>query len=134
MKEIQGFPFRFSRGAVVNIAQAVGIALASLLLCATAPAQTPAIANPNLDGIWQAITTAYWDVQPHSATKGRITAMGAEDAEPPGAGIVEGGSIPYLAAAAEQKKKNFDARMKDDPELKCYMPGVPRINYMPYPF
>jgi hypothetical protein len=52
---------------------------------------------------------------------------------PAGQGIVEGGEIPYTPAAAQQKE-NLQNRMKLDPEVKCYMPGVPRANYMPFPF
>jgi hypothetical protein len=101
-------------------------------LCLPGCPQTAA--KPNLNGIWQAITSANWDVEPHGPAKGRVTVLGSEDAVPPGAGIVEGGRIPYLPAALAQKQKNFEKRLTDDPELRCYMPGVPRINYMPYPF
>jgi len=80
------------------------------------------------------MNTANWDVRPHSAAPGRVVALGAEDAEPAGVGIVEGGDIPYLAAALAKKKDNFEKRLTADPELRCYMPGVPRANYMPFPF
>jgi hypothetical protein len=49
-------------------------------------------------------------------------------------GFVVGGSIPYKPEALAKKKENFAARAKEDPEAKCYMGGVPRANYMPYPF
>jgi len=90
--------------------------------------------HPNLNGIWQAMTTADWDVEPHSAAAGPFYQLGAIGAEPPGEGIVEGGEIPYKPEALEQKKKNFETRLKEDPEIKCYMPGVPRATYLPYPF
>jgi len=48
--------------------------------------------------------------------------------------VVEGGEIPYLPAAAAKQKENYKNRMKLDPEVKCYLPGVPRATYMPYPF
>lgn len=60
--------------------------------------------------------------------------MGAIGAEPAGQGVVEGGAIPYLPAALERRKQNFANRRTNDPEAKCYMPGIPRANYMPYPF
>ena len=60
--------------------------------------------------------------------------LGAEGAEPPGIGVVEGGEIPYLPAALAKKKENFANRLKLDPEVKCFLPGVPRATYMPYPF
>ena len=55
-------------------------------------------------------------------------------AMPAGQGIVEGGEIPYTPAAATKQKENLQNRMKLDPEMKCYMPGIPRANYMPFPF
>ena len=33
-----------------------------------------------------------------------------------------------------RKKENAENRLAADPEAKCYLPGVPRITYMPYPF
>jgi hypothetical protein len=90
--------------------------------------------KPDLNGIWQSLTNANWDIQAHSVAKGRVVALGAEDAQPAGAGIVEGGPLPYLPAALAKKKDNFDKRFVADPELKCYMPGVPRVIYMPFPF
>ena len=113
----------------------------ALAITFAASAQTPAYraphggdGHPNLNGIWQAMNMANWDIQGHAAGPGTVAALGAIGAEPPGLGIVEGEEIPYLPAALEQKKKNFAARAKFDPELKCFMPGVPRANYMPYPF
>jgi hypothetical protein len=93
--------------------------------------------KPNLNGIWQAMTTAYWDLEDHPAQPGALVqmgAMGAIGAVPAGYGVVEGGTIPYKPEALAKKKQNFANRMKLDPEVKCYMPGVPRATYMPYPF
>ena len=88
----------------------------------------------NLNGIWQAINEANWDIEGHSAGPGRVVALGAEDAEVPGLGVVEGGPLPYLPAAAATKKANFDKRLAADPEIRCYLPGVPRAMYIPQPF
>ena len=90
--------------------------------------------KPNLSGIWQAMNTANWDLQEHASRPGLVIAMGAIGAEPGGPGVVEGGEIPYLPAAKEQKKANFANRLTADPEVKCFLPGVPRATYMPYPF
>jgi hypothetical protein len=90
--------------------------------------------KPNLNGIWQAINTANWNLEDHASRQSLVVAMGAIGAEPGGPGVVEGGAIPYLPAAAAKKKENFDHRLTADPEVKCYLPGVPRCNYMPYPF
>ena len=53
---------------------------------------------------------------------------------PAGLGVVEGDDIPYQPWAAAKKKENAANWLKLDPEIKCYMPGVPRATYMPYPF
>lgn len=96
-------------------------------VAASAMAQTiPRLANgkPDFSGVWQTLSEADYDLEPHS---------GRRDA-PPGAGVVEGGTIPYLPQALAQKKENFEARAKDDPRLKCWALGVPRSVYYPAPF
>jgi hypothetical protein len=103
--------------------------------------------KPDFNGIWQAFVTADIDIQDHDAQAGpHPDVMGAYDQWPGGQGIVEGGEIPYRPEALAQKKANAEKRMvvnitsddhrhdTGDPELKCYMPGVPRANYMPFPF
>jgi hypothetical protein len=115
---------------------------AAALLALVAPAseaqehRAPSAADGHADlsGIWQALNTANWDLEDHSAQAGPMWQTGAIGAEPAGRGVVEGGTIPYLAAALAQKKANFAQRRSSDPEAKCYMPGIPRANYMPYPF
>lgn len=89
--------------------------------------------RPDLNGVWQAIGTAHWDLQDHPARPGHPD-LGAIGAMPPGQGVVVGGEIPYQPQALEQKKKNFEKRWSADPEAKCFIPGVPRATYMPYPF
>jgi hypothetical protein len=63
-----------------------------------------------------------------------VLALGAVGAVPPGLGVVEGGAIPYLPEAARRKQDNAEHWLERDPEIKCYLPGVPRATYMPYPF
>jgi hypothetical protein len=113
------------------------------------PYQPPRMADghPDLNGIWQAFVTANWDVQDHEAQPGpHPEIMGAYGAGPAGQSVVEGGEIPYQPWALAKRKENFQKRMMvdltddekwhdlGDPELKCYMPGVPRATYMPFPF
>lgn len=112
-----------------------------MLTVAPAAGQAPAAklprtpdGKPNLNGIWQVLNTADWDLQAHAARPSLVLAMGAEGAEPGGLGVVEGGEIPYLPAAAAKKKENFEHRLTADPEIRCYLPGVPRATYLPYPF
>jgi hypothetical protein len=90
--------------------------------------------KPDLSGIWQALNEAYWDIEAHGASPSPIPALGAAGAIPPGMGVVEGGPLPYNAKAAAQKKINSEKRLSLDPEMKCYLPGVPRAMYMPHPF
>ncbi len=80
------------------------------------------------------MSTANWDLQDHPAQAGPFFQLGAVGATPSGQGVVEGGEIPYKPEALKQKQENFKNRWKDDPEIKCYMAGIPRANYMPYPF
>jgi hypothetical protein len=108
---------------VVLVAALIGL---PATIAAAQSGQIPRTADgkPDLSGIWQAVTTANWNLQAHAAEKD----------VPAGLGVVEGDEIPYQPWAAAKKKENFDARATADPESKCYMPGVPRITYMPYPF
>lgn len=95
----------------------------------------PALAQkPDLSGIWQANNSANWDLEDHSSAPGPIPALGALGAVPPGLSVVEGGTIPYLPAAEAGRKQNLETRLTSDPEIKCYLPGVPRAAYMPHPF
>jgi len=121
--------FRAPLVVAVTLAAALGVTGA-----AQAPRLRTADGKANLNGIWQAMNEANWDIEGHSAGPGRVLALGAEDAEVPGLGVVEGGPLPYLPAAATKRKANFDKRLTLDPEIKCYLPGVPRAMYMPQPF
>jgi hypothetical protein len=128
---------RFTRWANVAAALTAVVSLSgagAYAQTSTYKAPRTADGRPNLNGIWQTITEAYWDVEPHAAAPGPVPALGAAGAVPPGIGIVEGGRLPYQPAAAEQKRKNFQNRLALDPEIRCYLPGVPRAMYMPYPF
>jgi hypothetical protein len=109
----------------------IAVALA-LLISAPAVAQSSG-KKPNLSGMWQALNTANWELEAHAAEAGP-PALGALAAVPPGTSVVVGGEIPYLPAAQAQRKKNREQRWTADPEAKCFMPGVPRATYMPYPF
>lgn len=104
--------------------------------------------HPDLNGIWQALNTANYDIQTHVARPAMalrpgpygpvpaapVLALGAVGAVPGGLGVVEGDEIPYKPDALAKKKKNQDEWLTSDPEIKCYLPGVPRATYMPFPF
>ena len=104
--------------------------------------------KPNLNGIWQAMGNAHWDIEPHLARPAlamidgpvgpvpatEVLAFGAVGSVPSGQGIVEGGEIPYLPEALEKRNENREYWLERDPEIRCYLPGVPRATYMQFPF
>lgn len=91
---------------------------------------------PNINGIWQAMNTANWNLEPHSAGPNPVAdrLVGAIGAIPAGLGVVDGGEIPYLPEARERLERNRTNAIRNDPEAACYLPGIPRATYMPYPF
>jgi hypothetical protein len=102
--------------------------------------------SPDLNGIWEAVNSANWDLEAHSAGPSPLPPMlGAIGAQSAGQSVVEGGKIPYQPWAEQKKNDNFKNRFMrptdrlsndttGDPEAKCYLPGVPRATYMPLPF
>src|SRR5688572_28098282 len=115
-----------------------GVAILSMLSALQIPwaAQAPvarpvfspprtADGKPNLNGSWQVLNTASWNIQDHSGELG----------VPPGQGVVEGNEIPYQPAALAKKRENYANLATADPaEANCYLPGVPCATYMPFPF
>jgi hypothetical protein len=102
----------------------IQVALGILLLAQTYSAPRTPDGQPDLQGVWQVHNAANWDLLDHTGGY-KI---------PAGLGVVEGGQIPYLPAAAAQKKKNYESRLTADPVEKCYLAGFPRTIYLPYPF
>ena len=126
-------------------------ALATLPLCVSAQsADVPRTVSgkPDLNGLWQALGNAHWDIGPHAARAAlamqpgplipvpanEVLALGAVGSVPSGYGVVEGGVIPYLPEALELRDENREHWLERDPEIRCYLPGVPRATYMPFPF
>ncbi|HXP85475.1 MAG TPA: hypothetical protein VN841_12185 [Bryobacteraceae bacterium] len=128
-----------------------GALLAVIPLAAQAPPYRAPRApggKPDLNGIWQVLNEANYDLQAHNARPAMavrpgpygqvpaaaVLALGAVGSVPPGLGVVEGDEIPYKQEALAKKKENQANWLTSDPEIKCYLPGVPRATYMPYPF
>lgn len=91
--------------------------------------------HPNLNGIWHTVNTAYWNLEAHSATAlDQFWQLGAIGAIPAGQSVVKEGTIPYLPDALKKRDENRAGWPKADPVTKCYMPGIPRAMYQPFPF
>ena len=142
---------------IPTLRSTIGNVCAVLALLSFAPApvaaqsrdipRTPA-GHPDMNGIWQALGNAHWDIEPHTARPAlamqpgpvvpvpanEVLALGAVGSVPSGYGVVVGGSIPYLPEAAATRDENREQWLNRDPEIKCYLPGVPRATYMPFPF
>jgi len=102
--------------------------LAMVAACsrATPAPSIPRTANgkPDLQGIWQVRNRAAYDLEDHVARNGM----------PAGKGVVQGGPIPYQPWASARKLENAKNRLTADPLANCYLPGVPRVMYMEFPF
>jgi hypothetical protein len=130
----EGCQVRYRFIGSVVFAAATGLVLSPASIATAGQAQSPTAqpyspprtpdGHPDLQGVWQVNNTAAWDVQDHAAQLG----------VPAGQGVVEGNEIPYQPWALAKKQENFKNRATADPETKCYLPGVPRITYMPFPF
>jgi hypothetical protein len=125
---------RLKNGIILSAAATAVVLLFMMTpIAAQAPAARTADGKPNFNGIWQALNTADWDLEDHVAAAGPPQ-LGVFGVTPPGQGVVEGGEIPYQPWAAKKKQENYQSRLGADPESKCYLPGVPRATYLPYPF
>ena len=150
-----------SRFGGLNLSLALAAAVAATVVTASvtrtagqAPAPGRTVdGRPDFSGIWQANNEAHWDLEAHAARPGAVTqpgvypydyaevpaapvlALGAAAGVPGSLGVVQGdGRIPYTPESAAVKAGNADNWIDRDPELKCYLPGIPRAMYMPYPF
>jgi hypothetical protein len=104
--------------------------------------------HPNFSGVWQVLNTANWNIEPHLAQSAlelrpgpvvpvpakALVALGAVGSVPAGMGVVVGGHIPYKPEALTTRQDNQTHYLEKDPEVKCDLPGIPRANYMPFPF
>ena len=147
---------RFRRWMIVIATAAVTAVVMLLMTGASGQAARPARTvdgKPNFSGIWQAMNEANWDLQAHAARAGAVVqqgalpfpdvqvpaapvlALGAAGGVPGSLGVVQGdGEIPYKPEALAKKKENAEHWIDRDPELKCFLPGIPRAMYLPYPF
>jgi hypothetical protein len=135
---------------LIGLAFVPALAIIAIPLAAQAPTyRAPRIAggHPDLNGIWQALNEANYDIEAHVARAALalrpgpygpvpavpVLALGAVGSVPPGLGVVDG-ELPYKPEALAKKKQNQANWLTSDPEIKCYLPGVPRATYLPYPF
>lgn len=131
------------------------ISILLLLACSSValagdPYEPPRLANgkPDFNGVWQVLNTANFNLEPHGAQAAlalregpvvpvpakEVVALGAVGAVPAGLGVVQGGAIPYKRQALARRDENRANWLQSDPEVKCYLPGIPRANYMDFGF
>jgi len=122
--------YRFTAVVLAAIAAATAAAVALTMVAVSGQTRPAAPAGaaarlsrmpdgkPNLNGIWQAVNSANWDLEDHDARRGPVVALGASFSVPPGMGIVEGGKIPYRPEALARKKENQENWLGRDPEIK----------------
>lgn len=148
------------RGSTIGAACVAAVVSAVVAVAVTRPVAGQAVGQgrttddkPDFSGIWQALNEAHWDLEAHAARPGMVTqpgaypfpfaevpaapvlALGAAGGVPGSLGVVEGdGQIPYTTEAEGIRLENAANWIDRDPELKCYLPGIPRAMYMPYPF
>ena len=135
--------------SVFKMAVIAGVVAAAVTIASnpsvTGQARTPGLprlnGKPDMNGLWQTINTANWDIQAHSAKPAlamrpgpvvpvparEVVAFGAVGAIPSGLGVVDGNDLPYLPEALKKKEENQANWLSRDPEVKCYLPGVPRV-------
>ncbi|MEQ8407753.1 MAG: hypothetical protein RKH07_05715 [Gammaproteobacteria bacterium] len=135
--------FSFSRFALSRLRQlsllstlSLSLLLSGSSLMAAEADAIPRLANgdPDFNGLWQALGNSHWNIEPSAADFPPSPELGAFGASPASVGIVVGGEIPYTAEARAQQQANKADWLAQDPVVKCYMPGIPRANYMPFPF
>ena len=124
MFEVEGsVKYRILAVVVLLLTASPGFAQAPANMPQYTPPKT-ADGHPDIQGIWQVLNTAAWDLQDHGAKLG----------VPAGKGVVTGNELPYKPEALAKKKENEAKHATLDPESKCYLSGVPRITFMPFPF
>jgi hypothetical protein len=112
---------------------AVAAALPAIAAAQQAPRRIGG--HPNLNGIWQAMGSAHWNLESHAASQlKQFWRLGAIGAIPAGQSVVKEGKIPYRPDAVAKRDANREGWPKTDPEAACYLPGIPRATYLPYPF
>ena len=129
------------KGVLIALASVAGTLAISQMMRGSVEGRAPELTvlrttdgKPDLNGIWQAINSANWDLRDHQARTGPVLELGAVLAVPAGLSVVEGNEIPYQPWAAARQKENYENWLTRDPEVNCYLPGLPRATYMPYPF
>jgi len=131
---------RFLTWAVAAVAVAATGHSVSPIVSAQAPARaqaspTPRTAGrqPDLQGVWRAWNLAKYDLEDHGARPGVPAGRGFV-VDPPD------GRIPYKPEALAKRRANYentknpDPYKNADPVAKCYLPGIPRMTYLGWPF
>ena len=113
---------------ILQIVKFITIQCVGALVITSGAAQVQAASSarhangrPDLNGVWQVLNEANWNLEPHIAAQGAVETLGAIGAAAPGIGVVVGGSIPYRAEARAQRLRNspIGARKIRKPSASC---------------
>lgn len=134
----------------MNVSRMLALLFVVIATSASADYQPPRTADgkPDFSGVWQVLNTANDSLEAHTGRAAQVmregpvvpvpvkelVALGAVGAIPPSLGVVEGNEIPYQPAALAQREENRKNWITADPEVRCYLPGIPRATYLPFPF
>lgn len=139
------------RALLKRLSSLMGLACLTLLASNSWAQYDPprtAAGKPDFSGVWQVLNTANDSLEAHAGRAAQVmregpvvpvpvkalVSLGAVGAIPPSLGVVEGGEIPYKSSALAKRQENRDNWVTADPEVRCYLPGIPRATYMPFPF
>jgi hypothetical protein len=104
--------------------------------------------KPDFSGVWQVLNTANDSLEAHQGRAAQVmregpavrvpvkelVSLGTVGAIPASIGVVDGDVIPYKKSALAQREENRENWITADPEVRCYLPGIPRATYIPFPF
>jgi hypothetical protein len=104
---------------VVFVAGGLAVAFCAALVAWPAPVRSGEMlrttsGQPDLQGVWQTLNTAAWNIQDHSEE--RYPGLPARFSVPAGQGVVEGNELPYRSWAAAKEEENYRIRLTLDAE------------------
>ena len=101
---------RLGRALIIVVGAITAVSLATLPIAGQARAyRAPRTADgkPNLNGIWQAINEANWDIEAHAAAPGMVRELGATQRRLPAAWASSKAAHPLQAGGAGEEEREL---------------------------